>query len=58
MIFTEDFQSSDGPCVRACGGGRRDTFNHLTRWLEEAKQNSSQNMVIMLVGNKCDSESR
>ena len=24
---------------------RRDTFNHLTRWLEEARQNSNSNMV-------------
>ncbi len=33
---------------------RRDTFTHLNRWLEEAKQNSNPNMVIMLVGNKKD----
>lgn len=37
---------------------RRDTFNHLTRWLEEARQNGNQNMVIMLIGNKSDLESR
>ena len=37
---------------------RRDTFNHLTRWLEEARQNSNQNMVIMLIGNKSDLEHR
>ncbi|KAF4739581.1 Ras- protein Rab-2A, partial [Perkinsus olseni] len=37
---------------------RRDTFNHLTRWLEEARQNSNPNMVIMLIGNKCDLERR
>lgn len=37
---------------------RRETFNHLTRWLEEARQNSHQNMVIMLIGNKSDLEHR
>jgi Ras-related protein Rab-2A len=37
---------------------RRDTFNHLTRWLEEARQNSNSNMVIMLIGNKSDLEQR
>lgn len=37
---------------------RRDTFNHLTRWLEEAKQNSNPNMVIMLIGNKSDLDHR
>ena len=33
---------------------RRETFNHLTRWLEEARQNANGSMVIMLVGNKGD----
>ena len=37
---------------------RQDTFNHLTRWLEEARQNSNSNMVIMLIGNKSDLEHR
>ena len=37
---------------------RRETFNHLTRWLEEARQNANANMVIMLIGNKLDLEHR
>ncbi|KAG7235744.1 hypothetical protein INR49_002246, partial [Caranx melampygus] len=36
----------------------RDTFNHLTTWLEDARQHSNSNMVIMLIGNKSDLESR
>ena len=31
---------------------RCETFNHLTSWLEDARQHSSSNMVIMLIGNK------
>lgn len=31
---------------------RRETFNHLTTWLEDARQHSNSNMVIMLIGNK------
>lgn len=31
---------------------RRDTFDHLTSWLDDARQHSSSNMVIMLIGNK------
>ena len=31
---------------------RRDTFEHLTSWLEDARQHSSSQMVIMLIGNK------
>ena len=37
---------------------RRDTFEHLSGWLEEARQNGNNNMVIMLIGNKCDLEVR
>jgi Ras-related protein Rab-2A len=33
---------------------RRDTFQQLNRWLDETKQNSNPNMVIMLIGNKKD----
>ena len=36
---------------------RRDTFDHLASWLEDARQHSSSNMVIMLIGNKSDLES-
>ncbi len=35
---------------------RRETFEHLTRWLEEARQNGNPNMVVMLIGNKSDLE--
>ncbi|KAK9664046.1 hypothetical protein RND81_14G016000 [Saponaria officinalis] len=34
---------------------RRETFNHLASWLEDARQHGNGNMTtIMLVGNKCD----
>merc|ERR1712014_229403 len=37
---------------------RRETFNHLTSWLDDARQHSSSNMTIMLIGNKSDLEHR
>jgi Ras-related protein Rab-2A len=37
---------------------RRESFNHLTRWLEEARQNGNPSMTIMLIGNKSDLEQR
>ena len=37
---------------------RRDTFSHLTRWLEEVRQNGNPDMVIMLIGNKSDLDQR
>ncbi|KAL0660381.1 hypothetical protein Bca4012_080966 [Brassica carinata] len=33
---------------------RRETFNHLASWLEDARQHANPNMSIMLIGNKCD----
>lgn len=33
---------------------RRETFNHLASWLEDARQHANPNMSIMLVGNKAD----
>lgn len=33
---------------------RRETFNHLAGWLEDARQHANPNMTIMLVGNKSD----
>jgi small GTP-binding protein len=57
----ESFRSITRSYYRGAAGAllvydisRRDTFNHLVAWLEDARQHSSQNMVIMLCGNKCD----
>lgn len=37
-----------------CSLFRRETFNHLANWLEDARQHANPNMTIMLIGNKCD----
>jgi len=37
---------------------RRETFSHLTSWLEESRQHASPNMTIMLIGNKCDDDDK
>jgi len=59
----ESFRSITRSYYRGAAGAllvyditRRDTFNHLTTWLEDAKQHSNSNMVIMLIGNKSDLE--
>jgi Ras-related protein Rab-2A len=61
----ESFRSITRSYYRGAAGAllvyditRRDTFNHLTTWLEDAKQHSGSNMVIMLIGNKSDLEAR
>lgn len=33
---------------------KRQTFDHVTRWLEELRGHADKNIVIMLVGNKTD----
>lgn len=61
----ESFRSITRSYYRGAAGAllvyditRRDTFKHLSRWLEEANQHSQSNMVIMLIGNKSDLEHR
>merc|ERR1712217_592810 len=61
----ESFRSITRSYYRGASGARlgydisrRDTFNHLTKWLEEARANANANMAIMLIGNKCDLERR
>ncbi|KAH1090478.1 hypothetical protein J1N35_017735 [Gossypium stocksii] len=33
---------------------KRQSFDNIARWLEELRGHADQNLVIMLVGNKCD----
>ncbi|KAD4584632.1 hypothetical protein R6Q59_036544 [Mikania micrantha] len=33
---------------------KRQSFEHMTRWLEELRGHADKNIVIMLIGNKCD----
>lgn len=37
---------------------RRDTYDHLTSWLDDCRKYSNQNLTIMLVGNKSDLEGK
>jgi len=61
----ESFRSITRSYYRGAAGAllvyditRRETFNHLTSWLEDARQHSHSNMIIMLIGNKCDLDHR
>ncbi|KAJ1649824.1 Ras- protein Rab-2A [Dispira simplex] len=37
---------------------RRETFDHLATWLEDARKYSNANITIILIGNKCDLENK
>jgi len=59
----ESFRSITRSYYRAAAGAllvyditRRETFQHLAKWLEEARQNGNPQMSFILVGNKCDME--
>ncbi|CAH8343013.1 unnamed protein product [Eruca vesicaria subsp. sativa] len=61
----ENFRSITRSYYRGAAGAllvyditRRETFNHLASWLEDARQHANANMTIMLIGNKCDLASR
>ncbi|MCO5587638.1 hypothetical protein L7F22_041588 [Adiantum nelumboides] len=57
----ESFRSITRSYYRGAAGAllvyditRRETFNHLAGWLEDARNHANSNMTIMLIGNKCD----
>ena len=61
----ESFRSITRSYYRGAAGAllvyditRRETFNHLTTWLDDARNHSHSNMTIMLIGNKSDMESQ
>ncbi|KAK6127339.1 hypothetical protein DH2020_038910 [Rehmannia glutinosa] len=33
---------------------KRQSFDHMARWLEELRGHADKNIIIMLIGNKCD----
>mmetsp|Transcript_10426 Transcript_10426/g.17047 ORF Transcript_10426/g.17047 Transcript_10426/m.17047 type:complete len:212 (-) Transcript_10426:287-922(-) len=61
----ESFRSITRSYYRGAAGAllvyditRRETFNHLASWLDDARQHSNKDMTIILIGNKSDLESK
>lgn len=61
----ESFRSITRSYYRGAAGAllvyditRRDTFTHLSNWLQDARENGNSDMVITLVANKTDLDSR
>lgn len=57
----ESFRSITRSYYRGAAGAllvyditRRETFDHLLSWLEDAREHANPNMTIMLIGNKAD----
>lgn len=55
--ITRSYYRRTPGCLLVYDITRRETFEHLTQWLEDARQHASPYMTIMLIGNKCDLES-
>lgn len=61
----EKFRSITRSYYRGTGGAllvyditRRETFEHLTEWLDDCRKYSSSNTTVMLIGNKSDLEDK
>merc|ERR1712000_103300 len=61
----ESFRSITRSYYRGAAGAllvyditRRETFTHLSSWLDDARQHSNKEMTIMLIGNKSDLDHR
>lgn len=61
----ESFRSITRSYYRGAAGAllvyditRRETFNHLSAWLEDAREHANENMTVMLIGNKSDLASK
>merc|ERR1711982_183087 len=61
----ESFRSITRSYYRGAAGAllvyditRRETFHHLSAWLEDAREHANPNMTVMLIGNKSDLASK
>lgn len=51
------YRSSDGMLV-VYDVSNKTTFLNVARWIDEAKKRADRPMIIVLIGNKCDSDKR
>jgi small GTP-binding protein len=59
LSITRSYYRGTDCCLLVYDVTRRESFENLTRWLAEARQNSANpDLVLMLVGNKADLEDK
>eukprot|EP00622_Pseudochattonella_farcimen_P006090 FR741844.1.p1 GENE.FR741844.1~~FR741844.1.p1 ORF type:complete len:206 (+),score=20.97 FR741844.1:175-792(+) len=55
LSITRTYYRNTNACLLVYDITRRESFDHIVTWLEEARQNSNNpNLVVMVVGNKAD----
>eukprot|EP00621_Florenciella_sp_RCC1693_P010629 CAMPEP_0182529886 /NCGR_PEP_ID=MMETSP1323-20130603/5510_1 /TAXON_ID=236787 /ORGANISM="Florenciella parvula, Strain RCC1693" /LENGTH=264 /DNA_ID=CAMNT_0024739131 /DNA_START=210 /DNA_END=1005 /DNA_ORIENTATION=- len=59
LSITRTYYRNTNACLLVYDITRRESFNHIVTWLEEARQNSNNpNLAVMVVGNKADLTSK
>ena len=59
LSITRSYYRGTDCCLLVYDVTRRESFDHLGRWLQEARQNAANpDLVLMLVGNKADLEAK
>jgi Ras-related protein Rab-2A len=56
--ITRSYYRGAAGCLLVYDITRKETFDHLQSWLEDCRKYASQNITIILVGNKADLESK
>jgi len=56
--ITRSYYRGAAGCLLVYDITRRETFEHLPTWLDDCRKYSNQNITIMLIGNKSDSENK
>jgi len=56
--ITRSYYRGAAGCLLVYDITRRETFDHLPSWLDDCRKYASQNITIILVGNKCDMDSK
>ena len=54
--ITRSYYRGAAGCLLVYDITRRETFEHVTSWLDDCRKYSSKDIVIMLIGNKSDLE--
>ncbi|ETO29957.1 Rab2/RabB-family small GTPase [Reticulomyxa filosa] len=52
--ITRSYYRNTAGCLLVYDITRRETFAHVSQWLEDARSYGSSTMTVVLVGNKCD----
>ncbi|KNH07848.1 hypothetical protein XU18_1525 [Perkinsela sp. CCAP 1560/4] len=56
--ITRNYYRGACGCLLVYDITRRDTFEHIQNWLQDARSHANMNITLTLIGNKCDLEEK